>query len=519
MKKLILIYGFITLVTSTLLFSQTQDNMSDGYKVFKYPNGAVSGEGLIRNGKPDGFWKSYYVTGVKKSEGKRTNFLLDSIWLFYDQTGDTIEKINYLFGKKNGYYFTYKKDPAEGLYIWSKELFAGDKKEGIAYIYFPDHKIKQTFIYNSGKKEGLSKEFDEEGTVITLLEYRNDFLVSREKINRTDNNKLKQGDWKEFYPSGGKKSEKTYKDDKLHGYYKEYDIKDNLILTMLYDNGSIVKSNVEDQPDIEIVNKYDQSGKLIYSGPYRNKVPVGIHREYSADGKVMNSKIYNDNGLMLSEGIVNEAGNKNGKWKDYYPSGKVQAEGQYTDNRKSGIWKFYNESEKVEQTGSFNNERPDGMWKWYYEDGSLLREEEYFQGQRDGAYTEYSRNREIIAQGQYSDGEKNGDWEYKSENNIEEGKYITGLRDGVWKSYYPDGKLRFKGNFSQGNADGTHFYYYENGKLKEERYYKMGLREKSWKKFDEDGKLLLSIGYKNDVEVSINGVRINLPESDIKLIK
>ena len=519
MKKLILIYGFIGLTNSGLLFSQTYESISDGYKVFKYPNGAVSSEGIIRNGKPDGFWKSYYVTSVKKSEGRRTNFLLDSIWVFFDQTGDTIEKINYLFGKKNGYYYTYKKTPVEGLYIWSKELYAGDKKEGTALIYFPDRKIKQIIIYNNGKKEGLSKEFDENGNIITLLEYSNDFLVSREKINRTDTKGLKQGDWKEFYPSGGKKSEKTYKDDLLHGYYKEYDIKENLILTMLYENGAIVKSNVEDQPDIENVNKYDQAGKLIYNGPFRNKVPVGIHREYGPDGKISSSKIYNDNGLLLSEGIVDEAGNKNGKWKDYFPSGKIQAEGQYTDSKKSGLWKFNNESEIVEQTGSFNNGRPDGLWKWYYENGKLLCEEEYFQGQRDGAYTEYSRDGVIIAQGQYSDGEKNGEWKFRSGDNIEEGKYIIGLRDGIWKSYYPDGTLRFRGGFSQGNADGKHTYYYENGRIKEERYYQMGIREKTWKKFDENETLILSIAYKNDVEVSINGVKIKLPESDVKLIK
>ena len=517
MKRLIIITVF--LIINTVVFSQTNENLNDGYHIFRYPNGAVSSEGIIKNGKPDGFWKSYYVTGIKKSEGKRTNYLLDSIWLFYDQTGDTLEKINYLIGKKNGYYYKYKKDPAEGLYIWSQELFAGDKKEGTAYLYYPDHGIKQTILYNGGKKEGLSKEFDKEGIIITLLEYNNDFLISREKINRTDNNGMKQGEWKEFHPNGGIKIEKSYKDDLLHGYYKEYDIKGKLILTMLYENGAIVKSNVEDEPDIEIINKYDSNGKLIYSGPYRNKVPVGIHREYGNDGKVINSKIYNDNGLLLSEGIVDEAGNRNGKWKDMYPSGKIQTEGQYAENRRSGLWKFYNDSEKIEQTGYYNNGRPDGIWKWYYENGSLLREEEYFQGQRDGSYTEYSKNREIIAQGLYSDGEKNSDWKYRSANNIEEGKYIIGLRDGVWKSYYPNGRLKFKGNYVQGNANGTHTYYYEDGKIKEERYYQMGFREKTWKKYDEDGTLLLSIAYKDDVEISINGIKIKLPESDVKLIK
>ena len=202
---------------------------------------------------------------------------------------------------------------AEGLYVWSKELYAGDRKEGTAYFYYPDGKIQQTITYNEGKKEGVSKEYDKNGNIITLLEYNNDFLISRERINRADAKGLKQGIWKEFYPGGGIKSEKTYKDDLLHGYYKEYDDKGKLVLTMLYENGSIVKSRVEDEPDIEIVNKYDNNGKLIFSGPYRNQVPVGIHREFGADGKVTNSFIYNDMGLMLSEGIVDEAGNRNGK--------------------------------------------------------------------------------------------------------------------------------------------------------------------------------------------------------------
>jgi antitoxin component YwqK of YwqJK toxin-antitoxin module len=501
------------------IYAQTSETIKDGYQVFRYPNGNVSSEGIIKNGKPEGYWKSYYVTGVKKSEGKYTSFKLDSIWLFYDQAGDTTDKISYLFGKKNGYYFKYKKDPSSGLYLWTKDLFAGDKKEGTGYIYFPEGKIQQTISYNSGRKEGLSKEYDKYGNVITLLEYNNDFLVSREKINRTDNNGLKQGEWIDFYQGGGKKTEKTFKDDLLHGYYKEYDPRGVLVMTMLYENGSIVKSNVEDQPDIEIINKYDSNNKLIYSGPYRNNVPVGVHREFGKDGKITNAFIYNDVGLLMSEGIVDEAGRYNGKWKDLYPGGSVQAEGTYNDNRRTGLWKFYTVSGKTEQTGFYNNGRPDGLWKWYFENGAILREEEYFQGQRDGAYTEYSIAGDIIGQGQYSDGERNGDWKFKSGDNTEEGKYIIGLKDGQWKSYYTDGTLRFKGSYVQGNPEGEHLYYYESGKIKEEQFYKTGIRQKTWKKFDEEGMPVLTITYKDDVETSINGIKINLPESDTKLIK
>ena len=517
MKKLFV--NIILIFCISGLFAQSNETVRDGFQQFKYPNGVISSEGMIKDGKPEGYWKSYYVTGVKKSEGKRTSFLLDSIWLFYDQAGDTTEKISYLLGKKNGYYLKYRKDPSAGIYVWSRELFAGDRKEGTGFIYFPDGKVLQMTSYNSGKKEGLSKEFDKNSNVITLLEYNNDFLISREKINRNDSKGLKQGLWIDFYPGGGKKCEKTYKDDLLYGYYKEYDTRGNLVLTMLYENGAIVKSRIEDEPDVEIVNKYDDNNKMIYSGPYRSKIPVGVHREFGQDGKVTNAFIYNDNGLLMSEGIVDESGNRNGKWKDLYPDKITEAEGTYTDNRRTGVWKFFNASGKMEQTGSYNNGRPDGLWKWYYDNGAILREEEYFQGQRDGAFTEYSSTGDIIGQGQYSDGEKNGEWKFKSGDLTEEGKYIIGLKDGQWKSYYPDGKLRYKGNFVQGNPDGQNLWYFEDGRVKEEQFYRMGLRQKTWKKFNEEGVAFMTITYKDDVEININGVKINLPESSTKLIK
>jgi antitoxin component YwqK of YwqJK toxin-antitoxin module len=517
MKRIVILLGVILICQSGI--SQEAARIEDGYHIFKYPNGSVSSEGIIKNGKPEGFWKSYYVTGVLKSEGKRTNFMLDSIWVFFDQAGDTTEKISFLYGKKNGWYLKYKKDAEKGVYVYSRELFAGDKKEGTGYIYFPDGKIKQTINFNNGKKEGLSKEYNEEGKIISLLEYSNDFLVSREKINRIDQNGLKQGDWKEYYKNGIIKCEKSYIDDQLNGYYKEYNEKGKLVLTMLYDKGAIVKSNVEDEPDIEVKNKYDSDGNIIYSGPYRDSVPVGIHREFNKQGDVTNAYIYNDNGLLLSEGIVDEAGNRNGKWKDLYNNGKIKDEGQYLENRRTGQWKFFNEEGKTEQIGSYKNGRPEGMWTWYYENGTVRREEEYFQGRRDGLYTEYSENGEIIAQGQYADGEKNGIWKYKYGDFSEEGSYIMGLRDGLWRSFFNNGKPKFKGSYVQGNPDGKHTYYYDSGKIKEEQYYNNGIKQRTWKKNNEDGSTKLLITYKDDVEVSINGVRIKLPKNGPGLIK
>lgn len=516
MKKIIL---FILLILPAALSAQKEDEIKDGYTTFKYPNGNISSEGFIRNGKPDGYWKSYYVTGILKSEGKRRSYLLDSIWVFYDQAGDTTEKISYLLGKRNGYYLKYQKDPIYGLYLYSRELFAGDKKEGMAFIYYPEGRIKQTIPYFNGKKDGLSKEYNREGKIITLLEYNNDYLISRQRINSTDASGMKQGEWLEFYPDGNIKNERNYRNDLLHGYYKEYNDKGRLTLTLLYDDGKITGTDVENGNDIEVVSKYNDEGKLIFAGPYKNDIPVGIHREYNPDGSVKSATIYNDNGVLISTGIVDEEGNRNGYWKDYSPEGVVVAEGNYSDNRRTGTWKFYSATGKLEQAGSYTGGRIDGAWRWYYPEGELLREEEYYQGKRDGNYTEYSREGEIIAQGIYTDGERNGEWKYKTGDNIESGSYLLGLRDGLWKAFYPDNKLRFKGKYNQGNPDGSHIYYYENGRIREERYYRNGLKEKTWKKYNETGEVILSVTYDDDVETNINGVSIKLPEREVKLIK
>jgi antitoxin component YwqK of YwqJK toxin-antitoxin module len=276
---------------------------------------------------------------------------------------------------------------------------------------------------------------------------------------------------------------------------------------------------MDNSAEIDIQNRYDDAGRLIYSGPFREGVPVGIHREYNTDGTIKSARIYNDSGVVISEGIVDAEGNRNGPWKDFSPNGVLVAEGNYTASRRTGAWKFYNAAGRLEQAGAYSNGRIDGTWRWYYPDGELLREEDYYQGKRDGSYTEYSRTGEIIATGSYADGERNGVWKVTTGDNMEEGEYLLGLRDGEWKSYYPDGRLRFKGDYRQGNPEGRHVLYYENGRPKEDRYYKNGFRTRTWKKYNELGEVFLTVTYRDDVETSINGVPVNLPESSVRRIR
>ena len=78
-KKAILFFILSTVCMFSMLAQQTGTEQS-GYRVFYSPDSVIVSEGLLRDGKPDGYWKNYYTDGTIKSEGNRINFLLDSIW-------------------------------------------------------------------------------------------------------------------------------------------------------------------------------------------------------------------------------------------------------------------------------------------------------------------------------------------------------------------------------------------------------------------------------------------------------
>ncbi len=498
--------------------SQEQEN---GYTQIFYPNGQVSSEGMMRDGKPDGYWKTYYTTGVIKSEGLRTNFLLDSTWTFYNQRGEVTQRIDYRLGKRNGYSISYSYENTTDGVVVARELYVNGIKEGRSYYYYTNGNLKEEVYYEEGNREGPGRAFDEDGTLVALLEYHNDYLIERIRINRTDNEGRKQGQWMEFYEDGTVKREVFYKDNQIDGVYKEFQPNGNLSLIMDYEEGRIVEEDEDEilAEQIEIRREFDDEGNVIFQGSFKENVPVGIHRFYNSEGEVINAFLYNDLGVKIAEGIVDEQGNRIGEWKDLYPDGKVKATGIYRNNQKSGTWNHYYPNGQVEQIGGYLRGLPDGEWIWYYSDGSILREESYFNGREDGKMIEYNELGEVITEGEFINGEKEGEWVYHAGDHIEKGRYQTGLRTGVWKYYYKDETLQFEGEFVQGQPSGKHKYYYPTGELKEERFYEMGIRERNWKKYDEMGNLTMTITYRNNMEYRINGQKIDLPDGSVKIIK
>jgi antitoxin component YwqK of YwqJK toxin-antitoxin module len=507
----------IVLFFSTLAIAQ--DINPNGYNVLKYPSGTKSSEGFMENGKPNGYWKTYYENGILKSEGNRNNFELDSIWKFYYPDGKIQTIINYRHDKKNGYSISYSKKPtndsANVYYLSSRELYLNGIRQGMSYYYYPQGNLHYEFYYRNDKKHGEGFEYDADSVIITLFEYFNGYQIDYQKINRRDINNLKQGTWISFHKTGQIHVECSYLNDKLHGYYREYNPYGKLLAEKRYLNGELVTREIEETLEVkaEIRKTYWPNGETQFTGAFLEGQPVGLHKEYNENGILESAKIYNEFGYVIAEGLVDENGKRISKWKLFYEDGNLMATGEYKNGKKQGNWKYYYKNNQIEQKGNYLNDKPEGTWYWYYQNGDLLREENYLNGKREGTFIEYDNEGNIITNGEYFDDDKTGYWFYCVGDHTEKGSYELGLKSGVWEHFYANGTKSFEGAYRNNDPIGKHNYFFPNGTLSLSGKYRNGKKHNKWKKYNEDGSLFTVYEYKNGILIKIDGRKLD--EDDI----
>lgn len=497
---------FIVLcICTTHLYAQDSASVN-GYQIYKYPSGKIASEGIMRDGKPDGYWKTYYENGKLKTEGNRFNFELDSVWKFYDPQGKLNLSIDYKKGVYNGRRITWLKDRI------LVDSFANGLKEGSCFELNNDSTIYKSINYKNGIEDGLAKTYSKEGRLIGLSNYRNGFLIRQESFNYYDDLGNKQGIWKEFYPDFTLKSEGFYRNNIKHGYFKTFDSEGKLILISKYAEGVELKE-VAELAQLEIRTDYYENGNVKTIGSYKNNSAEGVRREYSIDGKIIAAFILQE-GKVISKGIIDEQGVRQGPWQDYYFEGNILAEGLYEKGLKVGVWKYYHFNGKLEQEGAYDkNGYSTGTWKWYYSNGNLRREEFFFEGVSEGEMIEYDTKQNVMLKGKYVDGIQEGLWLMNVHGYREEGEYLDGVKEGNWIFYYPNGQKYFEGIFIDDNPDGKHIFYNKNETTLSSGNYIMGLKEGVWHYNDEEGNTLLLITYKDGIEIEYNSVKIGAEQS------
>ncbi len=496
--KVLLIFLFLGLTT---LASAQKDSLT--FVTYLYETGAKSSEGYLRDGKPDGYWRSYYRNGNIKAEGNRLLYKLEGPWIFYNEDGEKTLEINYMKGLKNGLQKTFRDNV-----VVKEENFVSDKLQGYTKTYYLNGALEEEIPFVDGKEKGEGYGYEKDGRITALNTYKAGVVTRKYRINRFDEADMKQGIWMSFHKNRQVSEEGPYVNDLKHGYWKYYQPNGNLKRVEKWVMGELQQDAVEVEK-IEIRREiHPENGKLSFKGAYRNDKPEGVHRRYDEEGNVIESKIY-DEGILLFEGILDEEGSRQGKWKEYYPSGELKSEGNYKDNFKVGEWKYYYRDGNIEQTGSYQRGLASGLWIWYYPNGQVWREEEYYLGQEEGISTEYSDSGTVLAQGNYLEGLREGKWFFAINDHREEGSFFEGERTGEWKHYYLDNnQLRFEGRYENNLEDGTHSYYYPNGQIKRRGNYKLGEKEGLWEFFTEEGYRTISIEYENGQEIKYNGQRI-----------
>jgi len=191
--------------------------------------------------------------------------------------------------------------------------------------------------------------------------------------------------------------------------------------------------------------KYNTAGKTIIEGNYYLAKVSGKWTTYQDNGSIIDITTYKpDGGIDLyGNGI------KHGYFAQYYDSGRIKLEGNYTDNNINNEWKYYydtvndNSVHRLKESGSYNNGLKTGIWGEWHEDG---------QKKSEGEYKIYTDNTGVLVFGE------NGTWTkwYPDQlhhlNSI--ATYKNGVLDGPY-TYWIGDNIYMKGNYTNGQKTGT----------------------------------------------------------------
>jgi len=313
---------------------------------------------IDRSGLKQGPWKEFHPGGKVKWEGSFVDDRRQGIFKEYDTLGNLKDLVKYDAGVVD---------------TRAQETLTVDIKR----TFHPNGKVASLGSYSkSGRREGLFKEFSVQGQVTGAKIYMGDQLISEGLVNDVG---AMQGAWVEYYATGEKRAEGTYKDGRKDGDW----------------------------------TFYHRSGKVEQKGKYLNSLAQGqwqwfyenggLHREelYRKGREDGASVEYDEQGAVITQGEYLD-GQKEGKWT--YEVGDHKEVGAYKDGSKEGPWIFTYSTGRKYFTGEFLGGEPIGKHKWYWPNGELKIEGRYTAGMEQGDFTHYSEQGDPTLVIKYRDG-------------------------------------------------------------------------------------------------------------------
>lgn len=315
-------------------------------------------------------------------------------------------------------------------------------KQGNWKYFWDNGNLRLEGAYRNDKKHGFFKYYDENGEFLSIEKYENDELIADAEETKTLDRKVN------YHPNGQPKIIATYYNDLPEGIRREFDTAGNIIQGYVFSNGvlrfeGITDMNGKRQGDWK---EYYPTGELRWTGKYRNSAPIGEWKFYFPDKTVETIGQYNNKGEKIgewtwhySDGSVMrienyEVGELDGPFVEYDENGNVIAKGDYLGDEKEGDWSYVHGN--ITEKGRYYDGQREGVWKTWFADGTVASEIYYDADVPSGKFFFNWENGKTRMTGRYEGGEPAGTW-YKYDEN---GNLIlsTVYRDGkefMWNSY------------------------------------------------------------------------------------
>ncbi|MDH4944340.1 DUF805 domain-containing protein [Sulfurimonas sp. C5] len=308
-------------------------------------------------------------------------------------------------------------------------------RDGESKVWYPNGQLKTEEHYSNGARDGSFKVWSDKGVLTSEANY---------KLNKKD------GAFKEFKFDGKPRLEENYKLDKKDGVFKRWDYYGRLVAEENYQNDK--KHGVF---------KYYRDEKLEREENYKDDQKDGVFKKWY---------VYGDKSTLTEE-VNYTAGKKNGSAKYWDSKGVPRSEENYANNERNGVFKQYY-SGNLRYLDTYSNGERNGEYKrWSYDGKNLEEQGTYKYNKKDGTFKRWS-NGQLTSEENYRDGQRHGEQKYYSNGKIYRLEtYNFNRRTGAYKTWYNNGKPKEVGQYSYiGRRTGTWKYYDSRGRVRTSTY-------------------------------------------------
>ena len=384
-------------------------------------------DGLSTEFDSEGFIKkeTHYKKG--KKDGKENIFFKNSGLIQFITTYDNGKKNGETFEYNKEQKIITILNYDRGVLSKKEEINRYDSdgnKQGIWKDFHDNGKIKKEVIFFHGKKDGFEKVYNKKGKIQELRSYNKGEEIGNEislgvvynKVILNNNNyllgvlenDLKQGLFKEFNSNGELLSYRFYNNDTLI-YKGNYDSLNNKTGKWIYywENGSKKKEGFYSKNQKEREWKYFyRNGNIQQKGTYIKNLPNGLWEWWYENNtkrrteEYLNGREngiveeYDTNGTIITRGEF-AYGEREGEW--YYIINDYKERGKYIGGMKIGKWeKTYLNKNQLKFVGEFINDTPIGKHIHYFSNGMIREVGKYKDGEKNGEWKKYNQKGDIV---------------------------------------------------------------------------------------------------------------------------